>query len=223
MLEGFVVLSLRVRTSVPGRARGPDAASNCPRHAWPVYRSPVSVQGYAYSSVLTWRRSGLRCRRGGPALQRGPGSRPGARGVPRRRRVQGRRRLWWGRRGVRRGFRSGWCPSGRRWRWLRQGEVAADHPGGDGQHEQESVRTGDDLECGGGGTAKCDECHGAGGYYDAAGEGGVQGTAEGLSGAAQAKGPGGLSGVSRAPAGAGAGAGARRGRRRRRTGRTPTG
>ncbi|MFA3843684.1 hypothetical protein [Streptomyces aureus] len=54
---------------------------------------------------------------------------------------------------------------------------------------------GDCCECGGGGTAQCDECRGAGGYCGAAGESGVEGAAEGLAGAAEAKVPGGLGGL----------------------------
>jgi hypothetical protein len=67
---------------------------------------------------------------------------------------------------------------------LRQGEVSADHAGGDGQGDQQAVGAWDERE-GGGGAAERDQRRGARGHGGAAGEGGIQDAAGGLSGAAR--------------------------------------
>src|SRR5690606_37570065 len=77
---------------------------------------------------------------------------------------------------------------------LEQGEVAADHAGHDRHGDEQGVRAGGGGEGGGGAAAEGEEDRGAGRCGGAAGEGCVQGAAEGLSGAADAEGPGCLAG-----------------------------
>lgn len=77
---------------------------------------------------------------------------------------------------------------------LQEGEVAANRPDQDGEHNEQCVRAWEEGE------ARCrcpahgDQKHGPRGRRGAPGEGGVQGAAEGLSGTAETEGPCGLGG-----------------------------